>query len=142
MERDGLKPEKLNERGRQQVLCRVLLHVIEAARPINTPVHRTHGDLGRGVMNHMVIRADHLPARIHDLNYGRLAQLAQIVRLASGGGVKCRLVQYDLPAIALRFAGHDLRVEFPQKSVAIIEPVRQVSSLSQETQDSMEEALQ
>jgi hypothetical protein len=70
----------------------VLLHVIDASRPIDLPVNRTDGNLGGGVMNHMVIRAYHLPARIHDLNYPRIAQRAQIVRLAPGRRIEGRLV--------------------------------------------------
>jgi hypothetical protein len=64
------------------------------------------------------------------------------VRLAPGRRIEGRLVQNDPPTIALRLAGHDLRIEFPQKRVAIVEPVRQVSSLSPIIQDSMEPTRQ
>ena len=37
---DGLQPEELLEHGGEQVLAGVLLHVVEAARPIDGAVHR------------------------------------------------------------------------------------------------------
>lgn len=107
MERDGLKSEKLNERGRQQMLCGVLLHVIEAARPINLPVHRAQGNLSGCVMNHPVVRAYGLCLRIDDFDYRRVTQPPQIMRLASGGRIESRLVQYDLPTVTFRLARHD-----------------------------------
>jgi len=141
VKRDSLKSEELDECRREQVLRRVLLHVIDASRPINLPVYGTHRYLGRSVVDYGVIRADCLPARVDDLDHRSVAQPPQIVRLPPRRRIEGRLVQYDLPAVAFRLARHHLGVEFPQKRVAIVEPVRQVSSFSQEIQDSMESAV-
>jgi hypothetical protein len=64
-------------------------------------------------MDHPVVRAYCLAARVHDLDDRRITEPAQIMRLASGARIKGRLVQYDLPAVTFRLARHDLRVEFP-----------------------------
>jgi len=40
---NGLEIEELDERGGKQVLAGVLLHVVDAARPIDLPVHGTKG---------------------------------------------------------------------------------------------------
>ena len=138
MERDSLKSEKLDECGGEQMLRGVLLHVVNAARPIHVAVDGPGRNFSGGVVNDVVIRRR--PAalvRIQNFHYRHVAQLAEIVRLAAGGGVKGGLVQYHAPAVAFALARDHLRVEFPQKRIAIIEPVRQVSSLSYEKQDSI-----
>lgn len=118
----------------------VLLHVVNAARPIHMAVNSAHRDLGGGVVNDVVFRACRTRRAlvgIQNFHYGGVAELAQVVGLAAGGGIKRGLVQYHAPAVAFEIAGHHLRIEFAQERIAIIEPVRQVSSLSQEKQDSI-----
>jgi hypothetical protein len=54
MEGDGLEAEQFDEGGGEQMLGRVLLHVVEAARPVNLAVDWTWGDLGGGVVDYVV----------------------------------------------------------------------------------------
>ena len=137
MERHGLKSEKLDERRGKQMLRGVLLHMVNAARPVHVAVDGPGRNFGGGVMNDVVFDAATAFVRIENFHYRGIAQLAEVVWLASGRGVKGGLVQYHAPAVALAIAGEHLRVELPQKRIAIIEPVRQVSSLSCDRQDSI-----
>jgi hypothetical protein len=60
------------------------------------------------------------------------------VRLAAGGGVKRGLIKDDSPAGAIGRAGNDGGVEFAKERVVVIEPVRQVSSLSIQGENNIE----
>ncbi len=54
MERNGLKSEKLDERRGKQMLRGVLLHVVNAARPIHVAVDGPGRNFGGGVVNDVV----------------------------------------------------------------------------------------
>lgn len=60
------------------------------------------------------------------------------MRLAAGGGVESRLIKDNFPARAFGRAGDDGGVEFTQEGIVVIEPVRQVSSLSVRRKHSIE----
>jgi hypothetical protein len=118
----------------------VLLHVVNAARPIHMAVDGANRYLGGGVVDDVVLRAcgaRRALIRIENFHYRCVAELAQIVGLATGGGIKRGLIQYHAKTVALAIAGDYLRVEFAQERIAVIEPVRQVSSLSCPRQDSI-----
>jgi hypothetical protein len=54
MEGDGLEAEEFDERGGEQVLRCVLLHVVEAAGPVNLAVDGAGGDFGGGVVDYVI----------------------------------------------------------------------------------------
>jgi hypothetical protein len=54
MEGNGLEAEEFDQGGGEEVLRGVLLHVIEAAGPVNLAVDRASGDFGRGVVDNVV----------------------------------------------------------------------------------------
>ena len=54
MEGDGLEAEKFDEGGGEQMLRGVLLHVVEAARPVDLAVDGASGYFGRGVVDHVM----------------------------------------------------------------------------------------
>ena len=62
------------------------------------------------------------------------------MRLAAGGGVERGLIKDNFPARAFGRAGDDRGVEFAQERIVVIEPVRQVSSLSIQGEDNIETA--
>jgi len=49
-----LESEEFDECGGEQVLRGVLLHVVEAAGPVNLAVDGAGGDFGRGVVDYVV----------------------------------------------------------------------------------------
>jgi hypothetical protein len=126
----------------------VLLHVVEAARPINLAVDGAGGNFGGGVVDYVVGVArvgDVWPAggslrgrSLDDFYHWRVAQGAQVVRLAARGGVEGGLIEDDFPAGAFGRAGNDRGVEFAQERIVVIEPVRQVSSLSLQRKNNIE----
>src|SRR5260370_33217757 len=73
------------------MLAGVLLHVIEAARPMDAAVNPP---LGHGAVHHvndavfMLLNIEHIG----------IAQFAKIIRLPTGGGIQQGLVQKDTPA--------------------------------------------
>ena len=54
MEGDGLEAEEFDEGGGKQVLRGVLLHVVEAAGPVNLAVDGAGGDFGGGVVDYVM----------------------------------------------------------------------------------------
>jgi hypothetical protein len=60
------------------------------------------------------------------------------VRLAAGGGVEDGLIKDNFPAGAFGRAGNDGGVEFAQERIAVVEPVRQVSSLLVQRKNNIE----
>ena len=54
MEGDSLEAEEFDERGGDQMLRGVLLHVVEAAGPINLAVDWAGGNFGGGVVDYVV----------------------------------------------------------------------------------------
>jgi hypothetical protein len=54
MEGDGLKAEQFNEGSREKMLRGVLLHVVDAAGPVNLAVDWAGGNFCGGVVDHVV----------------------------------------------------------------------------------------
>ena len=147
MEGDGLESEEFDEGGGEQVLRGVLLHVIEAAGPVNLAVDGTGGDFGGGVVDYPVRIAGVGGVRpggglrgasVNDLYYFGSAQGAQVVRLAAGSRVERGLIKDNFPAGAIGRAGNYRSVEFAEERVVVIEPVRQVSSLLVRSKNNIE----
>jgi|ERR1700722_880508 len=123
----------------------VLLHMIDAARPVNLAVDGTCGNFSGGVMDHVLgitWSGDVWPSdgvrNVNDFYDLRIAQRAHVVRLAAGGGIEGGLIKGNFPAGAFRRAGDDRGVEFAQERIVVIEPVRQVSILSIRRKHSIE----
>ena len=116
MERNSLEFEELDERGGEHVLSRVLLHVIEAARPVDCAVNRARSDGLVGEMRDFaILGVEHF----HDCGS---AQVACVKWLSARSGVKRGAIQAHAPTRSLRFASEDLRVEFVQKRIVVIQP--------------------
>ena len=62
------------------------------------------------------------------------------MRLAAGSWVEGGLIKDNFPAGAIGRTGNDGGVEFAEERIVIIEPVRQVSSLSIQGEDNIETA--
>jgi hypothetical protein len=75
---------------RQNMLASVLLHVIEATLPINDSLHRANCD-------GPIYNVDDLIFYLEDIHHTRIPQPAQIVRLATGSGIKGSVIQSHLP---------------------------------------------
>ena len=60
------------------------------------------------------------------------------MRLAAGGGVERRFIKDNFPARAVGSAGDYRGVEFAEERVVVVEPVRQVSSLSIQGENNIE----
>ena len=123
MKGDRWPPVALLKHGREQVLSGVLLHVIEAARPVDAAEHIRTAGLAVDDMNDFV-------AFIAHVEHVGVADFAQIVWLASRGRVERGAIQNQAPdlcrdsGIHVRrkdFAMHDPRVEFCFESVVVIE---------------------
>jgi hypothetical protein len=71
----------------------MLLHVIEAALPVDFGVDFSGRDRGVEDMSHAVFLIDYLD----DV---RSAQLSSVEGLATGGGIESGAVQIDAPAVA------------------------------------------
>jgi hypothetical protein len=96
----------------------VLLHVVNAARPIHMAMNGAERDLGGGVVDDVVVRARgtrRALVGIQNFHYGGAAELAKVVGLTTGGGIERSLVQYHAKTVPLTVAGDHLRVEFAQK---------------------------
>ena len=92
----GRGAEPLGDHGREQVLAGVLLHVVEAARPVDDagdPVARQRclEDMGDAI------------ALVHHVQDGDAAEPAGVERLAAGGGVEGGAVEVDPAAVGVRW---------------------------------------
>src|SRR5271156_287255 len=103
------------------MLSRVLLHVIDAAAPIDFALNGSSRNFRRCVMHNFLngVRiGDHggsgsgLPHAIHNFQDLYSAETAEIVRLTSGRRIKCRLVENDFPAVSFALAGNDVGMKF------------------------------
>ena len=103
---------------RQQMLSRVLLHVIEAARPFDTAVHRARFEALVGNVNDLF-------AFIEDVQNIGFIQFTDIVRLAPGSGIQSGAVEHNAPglrrSVERRLAAHHLRGEFALKRIVVVE---------------------
>jgi hypothetical protein len=118
VERHGRKLEQLEKRRGEQVLAGVLLHVVEAALPVNGAADRACGDLLVGEVYECLVVA------LQHLHNGGAAKSAGIMRLAARCWIKRGAVEHHLPAGifrsaaplgARRFAGERLSLKLPQK---------------------------
>src|ERR1700704_246506 len=123
MERDRRQSESLLKHGGEQMLPSVLLHVVEAARPVDAAVDiRTFRATVDNVNDFVAFVAD-----VEDIC---ISDLAQVVRLAAGGRVKSRTIQNQPPdgssnsRVYIRrknLAAHDPRGEFAFESVVVVQ---------------------
>ena len=86
------------------MLPRMLLHVVNSARPVYFPMYRPRRHFSGSVMNNM-------PLSVSDFENIHSAELSRVVRLPSRRGIKCGAIQYYPPPPALLFARNHLRVE-------------------------------
>src|SRR5208282_2639320 len=88
MKRDRWPAIAFLKHGREQVLSRMLLHMIEAARPMDAAEDvRTTGALVHDVNDFVAIVAD--------VEYIRVSDFSQIMGLASGGWIKSGAIQHQ-----------------------------------------------
>ncbi len=87
VETHGVRPEQLDQHGREHMLAAVLLHVIEAAGPIDAALdlRSVHGRLGD---------MDNALAFLDDLQNRRIGNPAKVVRLAAGSRIEGGSIQY------------------------------------------------
>src|SRR5450755_3796445 len=90
MKRNGLKPESLIEHRGEQMLAGVLLHVIEAASPVEGALHRP---LAKFLVNDM----NDFALVIADVENFCVADAADVIGLAAGSGIERGLIQDHFP---------------------------------------------
>ncbi len=118
VEAHGLEVEQLFEDGGEQVLAGVLLHVVEAAAPVDDAGGGAGGDQGIGGRGEVVGDAI---ALIDDVEDGDAAEGAGVEGLAAGGGVEGRAVEVGDAAIGGGF--EDQRGKIAQVGIGVIETV-------------------
>src|SRR5687767_10559691 len=107
------------ERGGQQMLTRVLLHMVEAPRPVHVPPNARVGlEL---TIDKVSDRAVFLIEHVEDIG---LTERPGVERLAARRRIERGAIENDLPSIALQvhFAHHS--VEFNQVRVRVVETIR------------------
>src|SRR6266705_2900701 len=110
--------EQLNERGRENVLTRVLLQVIEPSQPINLAMHAI-ADLRNGPLDHV----QHAIAfGVDAIDYSSVAKRPGVSRLPAASGIKRGAIKgdRDLAVIALADADDD-GVELKQARILVVE---------------------
>ena len=106
--------EALAEKARADMLARMLLHMVEAARPVDFALDARAG--GQGTVAKM---RDDAVLFVHRKHL-RAAERAGIVRLAAALGVKGRFIEPDGAAALCLLAGEDGGRKGPHEWVFII----------------------
>src|SRR5262245_16419214 len=98
------------------MLAGVLLHVVEASRPIDAAVHGSQMKFAVDDMDDFFS----FIANIQDLGF---VEAAEIVRLAARGGIKSSRVEHHRPgscgAVRFRLAALDLCVELALEGIVV-----------------------
>ena len=119
MKAEGLGARLPFERRRQQMLSRMLLHVIEAPVPIDVPAHaRVRLELAIDQM------ADSAVFLVEHIENHCLADRAGVEGLAAGRRVEGCAIEDDLPAVVLPADLTDDGVEFDQVGIGVVEAFR------------------
>ena len=106
----------------QHVLAGVLLHVVEAARPVDAPLDPLSD--GQRRVYHVPHFAVLVHVHVHD---ARAAQRACVVGLPAAGGIKRAAIQPHAPRVLLRLARQHRRVKFLQIGIVVIQSLRHAS---------------
>lgn len=123
MEGNGGKAEAFLKHGGEEMLSGVLLHVIEATRPLDTTFDWAGGEF-------LVDDVDDVVTLIADVENVGCPEEADVVRLAAGSGIEGGLVEDDFPggngAAGARdggpgFAGEDAGFEVLEVGIVVIE---------------------
>ena len=109
-----LRPQRLEECLRKDVLPGVLLHVVESPRPVDAAGHNTRDRSGDHVKHAILVVFD-------DLCHRQSAQRAGVVRLAAGRRVKCAAVEDHRQAVAVGLHREHGRVELREIAIRIVE---------------------
>ncbi len=112
MEADGRRAVELDQHGRKQVLAAVLLHVVEAARPVDGASDFARRDRRVGDVRDAL-------AFVDDLDHRRVSDGSRIERLAAGGRIECGAVQVDTASAVARF--DHVSAELAQVGIGVIE---------------------
>ena len=115
VEADVVAVEALADEARADVLARMLLHVVEAARPV---------DLAGDALSHfkgLVTKVRDDAVFLVDLEHVRLAQNAGVIRLAAALGVEGRLREHNGVAALDSVAGDDGGGKALLKGIFIVE---------------------
>jgi hypothetical protein len=110
---------KVHEGGRQHVLSRVLLHVVEAARPIQPPAHLlAHDDCSFGLD-----QVHDVGAFVNYIDDAKRVEGAGIERLTARRGVEAGLVEPNGLAVTSTFDADDPRDEFTAIRITVVQPL-------------------
>src|SRR5262249_32073972 len=124
------------EGGRQDVLAGVLLHVVEASRPVDGAVHDRTGfgvrgsgfggpvlGAGFGFWCRFYDMCDCAVILVPDLDDAEGTERAGVERLSARGGIERRAVERDDGAAAARLDALDAGVKFPKIRVGVVQAV-------------------
>ena len=101
------------DQPRADVLAGVLLHMVEAPRPVDLPVYGRADGQGRGAF----VRDDARPF-VYVQHLGA-AEHTGVIRLPAALGIERRAVEHDGEAVLDRLAREHPRVKFRQKGVGV-----------------------
>src|SRR5262245_48536301 len=100
---------KMLEGGRENVLTRVLLHVIGTSRPVDSPRNAlASGERGFDDVHDLAVVV------VGDLDDSNVVEAARIERLAAGCRIEGRPVETDAPPRAFLIDPDDMCVEDTQ----------------------------
>ena len=121
MKRNGWEIEQFDKGGGEQVLAGVLLHVVDAARPVDFGVNGTKIHFRGGVVDHFFFGVGHFHNR-------SAVQRAQVVRLAAGSWDRRRCGRGELSSACPLARRRDLRVEFAEERITVVKAFGQGGS--------------
>ena len=105
------------------MLPRVLLHVIEAACPIDLAVHGIASFEFYVLSSQFRHVSDRSVLLVDDLDDSERAEAAGVERLAAGGWIEGGAIQRHQQAIVAAIEARDRRVKRPEIRVGVIEAV-------------------
>jgi hypothetical protein len=111
VEAHGCDPKSLLKNGGEQVLAAVLLHVIEAARPVNRAGDSSRSRWLLNDVRDAVLFIDHIP-------HQGAVDGTGVEGLAAGAGIERRLVQVEPVSVH----GYDFGLKLAQVGVVEVKP--------------------
>src|ERR1019366_2681678 len=124
------RAEQPVERGRQYVLPGMLLHVIEAARPVDHAVNALAdlqglrvGPTKAGPYAVVDDMEDLSLLVVDDVNHAYAAERADVERLPAGGGIEARAIEHDDRAAVAALDASDYGIKLTAVWIGVIEAV-------------------
>ena len=109
--------EAVDDRRRQHVLARVVLHVIETAVPVDDAMQRLSDSQLPVALHHV----DDVIVVVRHVDDRERAEPSGVERLAARGGIERTAIQPDRAAVAARVDAYDHGIELAAVRVVVVE---------------------